>query len=59
MAKIVEHNVNNPPHMVFIPDISRLQSEALKAINPQYRIGSTNQKTVAEKMRLRKALGLD
>ena len=45
--------------MVFIPDMSRLQSEALKAINPQYRIGSTNQKTVAEKMRLRKALGLD
>jgi hypothetical protein len=59
LAKIVEHNVNNPPHMVFIPDMSRLQSEALKAINPQYRIGSTNQKTVAEKMRLRKALGLD
>ena len=43
---------------MYTPDMNRLRMEAVVAINPNYRVQS-NKKTIAEKMRLRKAMGLD
>jgi hypothetical protein len=58
MVEIAEHNLNNKPHLMYTPDMNRLRMEAVVAINPNYRVQS-NKKTIAEKMRLRKAMGLD
>ena len=58
MAESVEHNLNNKPHLMYTPDMNRLRMEAIVAINPNYRLQG-NKKTIAEKIRLRKALGLD
>jgi hypothetical protein len=58
MAEIAEHNLNNKPHLMYTPDMNRLRMEAIVAINPNYRLQG-NKKTIAEKIRLRKSMGLD
>jgi len=58
MAQIVEHNLNNKPHLMYTPDMNRLRMEAIVAINPNYRLQG-NKKTILEKIRLRKSMGLD
>jgi hypothetical protein len=58
MAKIIEHNKNNKPHLAFTPDMNRLRLEAISAINPNYRLMG-NKKTMMEKIKLRKSMGLD
>ena len=59
MADIMDYNSNKPPQLVFIPDLSRLYQEAMKAVHPEFRISQTNKKLYAEKKLLREALGLD
>jgi hypothetical protein len=59
MADIMDYNANKPPQLVFIPDLSRLYQEAMKAVHPEFRISQTNKKLYAEKKLLREALGLD
>ena len=59
MADIMDYNANKPPQLVFIPDLSRLYQEAMKAVHPEFRISQTNKKLYAEKKLLRQSLGLD
>ena len=59
MADIMDYNANKPPQLVFIPDLSRLYREAMKAVHPEFRISQTNKKLYAEKKLLRQSLGLD
>jgi hypothetical protein len=59
MADIMDYNANKPPQLVFIPDLSRLYQEAMKAVHPEFRISQTNKKLYAEKKLIREALGLD
>ena len=59
MADIMDYNSNKPPQLVFIPDLSRLYQEAMKAVHPEFRISQTNKKLYAEKKLIREALGLD
>jgi hypothetical protein len=59
MVNVMEHNAKQPPHLLFHPDLKRLYLEAMKAVNPEYRIASTNKLLYAEKKKLRLALGLD
>jgi len=59
MADLYDHNSNNPPHLVYFPDIRSLHREALKAVYPQYRIATENKKLIGEKRKVRLSLGLD
>jgi hypothetical protein len=59
MADIMDYNSNKPPQLVFIPDLSRLYQEAMKAVHPEFRISQTNKKLYTEKKLIREALGLD
>ena len=56
---VMEYNANQPPHLIYVPDLGSLFQEALKAVHPEYRIGTTNKKLIGEKRKLRMALGLD
>ena len=56
---VMEYNANQPPHLIYVPDLGSLFQEALKAVHPEYRIGATNKKLIGEKMQIRMALGLD
>ena len=56
---VMEYNANQPPHLIYVPDLGSLFQEALKAVHPGYRIGTTNKKLIGEKRKLRMALGLD
>ena len=56
---VMEYNANQPPHLIYVPDLRSLFQEALKAVHPGYRIGTTNKKLIGEKMKIRMALGLD
>ena len=56
MAEIVEHNLNNKPHLMYTPDMNRLRMEAIVAINPNYRLQG-NKKTIAEKNKIKKIYG--
>ena len=58
-ADVMEHNANQLPHLLFIPDMRSLRSEAMKAVYPGYRIATENKKLIGEKMKIRLALGLD
>jgi len=58
-ADVMEHNANQLPHLLFIPDIRSLRNEAMKAVYPGYRIATENKKLVGEKRKVRLALGLD
>jgi hypothetical protein len=58
-ADVMEHNANQLPHLLYIPDIRSLRNEAMKAIYPGYRIATENKKLIGEKMKIRLALGLD
>ena len=58
-ADVMEHNANQLPHLLFIPDIRSLREEAMKAVYPGYRIATENKKLIGEKMKIRLALGLD
>ena len=55
----MEYNANQPPHLIYVPDLRSLFQEALKAEHPEYRIATTNKKLIGEKMKIRMALGLD
>tara|TARA_Y100000310_G_scaffold211083_1_gene211815 strand:+ start:5 stop:4870 length:4866 start_codon:yes stop_codon:yes gene_type:complete len=57
-ADVMEHNANQLPHLLFIPDIRSLRNEAMKAVYPGYRIATENKKLVGEKRKVRLALGL-
>jgi hypothetical protein len=59
IADVMEYNANQPPHLIYVPDLGSLFQEALKAVHPEYRIGTTNKKLIGEKRKLRMALGLD
>jgi hypothetical protein len=54
----MKHNQNNPDKM-FIPDLNRKFDDALRAADPNYAIMKGKQETVAQKLRLREALGLN
>tara|TARA_R100000687_G_C6327702_1_gene108099 strand:- start:279 stop:521 length:243 start_codon:yes stop_codon:yes gene_type:complete len=58
-ADLMEYNAKHPPHLQFFPDLQRLRNEALAAVYPDYRIIRRNKKFIAEKKKLRLALGLD
>ena len=58
-ADVMEHNANQLPHLLYIPDMRSLRNEAMKAVYPGYRIATENKKLVGEKMKIRLALGLD
>jgi hypothetical protein len=55
---VMKHNQNNPNQM-FIPDLNRKFDDALRAADPNYAIMKGKQETVAQKLRLREALGLN
>jgi hypothetical protein len=55
---VMKHNQNNPDKM-FIPDLNRKFDDALRAADPNYAIMKGKQETVAQKLRLREALGLN
>ena len=58
-ADVMEYNADQPPHLLFLPDIRSLREEAMKAVYPGYRIATENKKLIGEKMKIRMALGLD
>jgi hypothetical protein len=58
-ADVMEHNANQLPHLLYIPDMRSLRLEAMKAVYPGYRIATENKKLVGEKMKIRLALGLN